>query len=578
MLYRNGQEVTLPGVEAAYMGAVCVYSSGVDASVSGVSPLTLPNALARPMQSLVQYGKCAQSATPAPDVPADIVCNNGTLQIVDDELPSGYDRIAGIAFDSSAYYQITDFFLKGSDTIRISFSVEKACNVFGCYTTSSATNNYSLYASTATNAKYLRYAGGTYKSQFANSTFGQRFDVVITPTGSSGMPSGQNDTWSEVDFTATSALCIAHTSPSGTSSKLDGNIYGNIVVDGRLKLIPCIRISDGEIGYYDTYAEAFYAPVTGTPASLGDDTSHLVMSAIGTPEVIGVSAVTPILADNIVDGYGLNSTSGARQSNASRCYTCLGYFPAGTLIKVRAKMTNMGSNLYMYSSDALPTTQTFIESASMTAAEDIGGGWYERTGVSTSAGYLFIQCTVNKATALENLWAVINPSGSSASVADLLGVGNYKDEQDIISGEITRRMGVLVLDGTENWNTGGASVTYFYNSMSDIDQNAEDELICTHYPTTTRNTLTVGTVCIRNGRNGILFSTPYGTTMTEWTTYLAAQYAQGTPVIVLYPLATPKTEVAGAQPLFLSAGVNVLEVNANVSGIQLEATYKARQT
>lgn len=271
-------------------------------TVTGVAPLALANALARPLVSLVQDGKVSQNGTPTPSVPVDIVCNNGTLVMVDDELPSGYNRIAGITFDSSVYYQITDFFLKGSDTIRISFSVEKACNVFGCYTTTSATNNYSLYASTAANAKYLRYAGGTYKSQFATSTFGQRFDVVITPTGSSGMPSGQNDTWNESDFTATSALCIAHTSPSGTSSKLDGNIYGDIVVDGRLKLIPCIRLSDGEIGYYDTYTEAFYAPVTGTPVSLGYDLSHLTLKVVGTAEVLSVGTQTASVADLFATG------------------------------------------------------------------------------------------------------------------------------------------------------------------------------------------------------------------------------------------------------------------------------------
>lgn len=186
-----------------------------------------------------------------------------------DLLPAEYKQVKGFAFASNTYYILPNFYLNGNDTVRISFSVNKACNVFGCYTAASSTNNYSLYASTASGAKYLRYASGTYKSQFPTSVFGDRFDVVITPTGSSGMPTGQDDSWTASDFEGTADLCIGHTSPSGTSSKLDGNIWGEIIVDGRLKLIPCERISDGVLGYYDIYSEIFFEPVGSAPTSLG---------------------------------------------------------------------------------------------------------------------------------------------------------------------------------------------------------------------------------------------------------------------------------------------------------------------
>ncbi len=186
------------------------------------------------------------------------------------ELPAAYKRLLGFEFSASTYYAITGFNLKGSDTVRISFSVDKACNVFGCYTTTSATDNYSMYASTSSGAKYLRYNGGTYKSYFASGNLGTKYDVVITPTGSSGMPTGQDDSWTAASFTASADLCIGTTSSSATSSKLDGKIFGDIVVDGRLKLIPCKRISDNVLGYYDIYSETFYEPTGSAPTSLGD--------------------------------------------------------------------------------------------------------------------------------------------------------------------------------------------------------------------------------------------------------------------------------------------------------------------
>jgi hypothetical protein len=45
----------------------------------------------------------------------------------------------------------------------------------------------------------------------------------------------------------------------------------------------------------------------------------------------------------------------------------------------------------------------------------------------------------------------ITLNSQTANVADLLAVGDYKDEQDIIDGSIVRRLKVKVLDGTENW-------------------------------------------------------------------------------------------------------------------------------
>lgn len=183
-------------------------------------------------------------------------------------LPDGYKRVLGFDFASNCYYVIDNFKLTSNDTVKFSFSVDKACNVFGCYTTTDATTNYSLYASTSSNAKYLRYGSGTYNSYFASSNLSKRFNVSITPTGSHGMP--VDDEWGEGDFTAVSDLCIGTTSPGATSAKLDGCIYGDFIVVGKLKLIPCERISDGVLGYYDKYSNTFYEPSVGTPTSLGD--------------------------------------------------------------------------------------------------------------------------------------------------------------------------------------------------------------------------------------------------------------------------------------------------------------------
>ena len=180
-------------------------------------------------------------------------------------LPEEYTQVNGFAFNSDCYFIITDLKLRGSDTVRFSMIPRAACNVFGCYTNTTADNNYSLYISTATSSKYLRYNGSTFKSRFATDTYGEQFDITITPTGSHGMPEGQDDTWDEVDFTASSDMCIGTTAVGASSAKFKGSFIGSFIVDGRFNGIPCKRKADDVLGYYDTVTGAFFEPAAGTP-------------------------------------------------------------------------------------------------------------------------------------------------------------------------------------------------------------------------------------------------------------------------------------------------------------------------
>jgi hypothetical protein len=180
------------------------------------------------------------------------------------ELPAAYRRLTGIIYDGNVYYA-TSLRLEGSDTLRLSFMATANCNVIGCYTTSSATTNYSLYVSTTSGSKYLRYGGGTYNSYIATDT---RYDVVITPTGCDGMR--VDSSWSAKTFTAVSDMLIGSTSVGATSAKLTGTLYGDIEVVGRAVFIPVERISDGEIGYYNTADGSFLENQgSGTPVKLG---------------------------------------------------------------------------------------------------------------------------------------------------------------------------------------------------------------------------------------------------------------------------------------------------------------------
>ena len=230
----------------------------------------------------------------------------GAASTKKEELPADYARLSGVIMHDDTYYTIDGFRLRGSDTVKVSFTANRACNVIGSYTTASAEDNYSIFASTSSGAKYLRYNGGTYLSHIEA---GKRYDIIITPTGCTGFD--KESTWEQKDFTTSTDMLIGTTSVGATSAKLDGIIHGSIEVVGRAKFVPCRRLSDGVIGYYDTYSKLFYAPTIGTPEAPEAGTPP-EPDAPSNPEVdengyiiFKDAEVARICAENWGDGTGI---------------------------------------------------------------------------------------------------------------------------------------------------------------------------------------------------------------------------------------------------------------------------------
>lgn len=173
------------------------------------------------------------------------------------ELPDGYKKVKSLTMDNDCYYEIEDFYLHGSDTLEFSCLITANCNVIGSFR--SGGPNYSLYASTS-NSNYLRFNNTNYNSMFETN---KRYDIKITPTGSLGMKNPS--TWDKQEFTTPNPMCIGTTAASiTTSAKMKGTFFGNIIVKDangiRFKGIPCVRLSDDAVGYYDTVSETFYEP------------------------------------------------------------------------------------------------------------------------------------------------------------------------------------------------------------------------------------------------------------------------------------------------------------------------------
>jgi len=170
-------------------------------------------------------------------------------------------------------------------------------------------------------------------------------------------------------------------------------------------------------------------------------------------------------------------------------------------------------------------------------------------------------------------------TAQTASVADLFAVGDYKDIVELIEGIRTGKVGVKVLDGTEPWTQYGVGkfATPLIGSKKQDNQQAP---ISTHFIGVSYNNVpnTDGRVSVFNASisqtsGGLGINHQATPDVTTFKAFLAAQYAAGNPVIIVYPLATETTEQGTPQPLTQTIGYNFVSISANVSPIEKKIIY-----
>ena len=157
----------------------------------------------------------------------------------------------------------------------------------------------------------------------------------------------------------------------------------------------------------------------------------------------------------------------------------------------------------------------------------------------------------------------------------------YGGEVDAVSSEGQETQKLVILNGTESWNSWGINahnpaITGFYTyDINDYDA-INSKGICSHLETPSQD--------VWGGRNaGIGFATvgssryfmfsmmtsslpdiSAGHEVASLKAYLAAQYAAGTPVQICYRLAEPVPFTAtGAQPIPALAGANTVLTDAD---------------
>ena len=146
-------------------------------------------------------------------------------------------------------------------------------------------------------------------------------------------------------------------------------------------------------------------------------------------------------------------------------------------------------------------------------------------------------------------------------------------EVDAVSGEVAETWGLVTLDGAEKWTVSGKLLDnktdwYYVSSKIPNAVNAapqKNNEICSHYPhADVANTNTVQGCAIVWGCIRVRWGDTIPDDTDAWKTYLAAQYAAGTPVQIAYKLAKPVSFTAtGAQPIPALSGTNTLLTDAD---------------
>ena len=553
-------------------------------TVSGTSPLSLPNAVVSPLQSLTQFGKSSQESAPSPANPVPIKCNNGSLKI---RRPSGMPiRYQMVEWLCSTKGIATDLYTTKETEVRsrVYRPIGNAQYIYCSDSNSSGSTNTTAYMSNN---------GATANWRFGNRVLSIGIPIqeyVETKQNKEGVwvdGDKKGSYTSMSDFTSTDYLRI-----HGTANNADVQIYWIKVLEQGLMVGDFVPVHDLVTDTYGWYnkVSGFYSTNDEATITYGSDVPDAIeVYTDGTPEIIAVgtnhynSKSSPIVQGNVrYNGGDLTSSTAVRTD---------GYIPVNPLTKyiVRFKGTveTASGCIYEYSNDSGTdyeadfnwTSYIFSQSGCVITTGRTTKGlriaFYNNGSMSPTYPEDIQEVTVVNAeqtASVENLWDLSDNHSSSGTVPI------WWDTQDIISGAVVRNCGIKIVDGTENWQYGAQGAGYYWLDVyQDTTVMTSIGVRCTHYPTGSvqQNNDPLGYRCFWDGYSRFYINVVASyADLDAFKAFLREQWGKGTPMIFLYPLRESVIESVTAQALETENGDNTMTVTAEVSGIEFEAIYK----
>lgn len=182
-----------------------------------------------------------------------------------------------------------------------------------------------------------------------------------------------------------------------------------------------------------------------------------------------------------------------------------------------------------------------------------------------------------------NIETISDGNGNTAIAEYLLSVGDYKDTQELLSGEITRNVGIKVLDGTESWYYSGSGGNSVFYSGSTINTNVfgVPPYSNKYIGIASASGRTDGNIYIININNSSRLDVVDNrfTNAADWKAYLSEQYYAGNPVIIVYAIGDSTSETAVQQTLTTQEGSNTISITqASINNLPISVNYNASGT
>lgn len=542
-------------------------AQGVWATVTGTTPFSLQNALKSKVKSLIQYGKMVQDGTPTPDAPVYPVINNGTVQMVHRSgLPSGYKLLEYVGSSGSAYV-LTDVFLASTDVVEAEFRNSSTTGYGALYGVFKLADSSALYA----NQTYYGYDESNNKVDT---------DIRVNTDWHSSRHDFVNGTLTIDDTTVTFVpFEFSNSVQNAVLARYYNNSYGYIwkgyirkfkVTRGGeviCDLLPAKNEQD-EAGLYDLISGNFYTATSGTLVA-GDEVNDYEPVVVGDTETLTVFG-NLLSRDGETTGKIITS-DGTVSDNSAYCISAPFVLPAGNY--TCTWQTGSGSRPF----------SVFAVDESGTPQPD-GKLFYQQSataGINTGEFAVEAETRVVASYRRNVTDLTIYSNAQTASVPSLFAVGDYRDEVDVVSGTVTRRVGMVRLTGNEEWTAKDQynRVSVVVDDMSNPTSPRLMPAVCTHYENLHNgeaiSTVTAGQFYTAAPKR-LYFHISEAST-ADFKAYLAAQYAAGTPVVVWYPLVEPVTESIAPQELSTVKGVNVIHAATPVAPVSITMTYRAKK-
>lgn len=310
-----------------------------------------------------------------------------------------------------------------------------------------------------------------------------------------------------------------------------------------------------------------------------DSVNHRIY-ADGTPEVLTVLA-NQNTDPTIVKATLSNGTTEVRYNGSSSCIVAsikpnttyaIGFITkptGGSIFRVATTKNKVSQSVSMVASIAYDLDMDSYNTKVINSGED--------------AEWMYVQLT--NAMSEETFASIIIQEGTTihapqtASVQNLFAVGDVADEQNVVSGDVTRKVGVKVFDGTETYSKSSAYGKAFLINAASTTWGADrtQAVLCTHFIGLPQvKSSQDDNTCFFNQTGHFYFRVTDNSDTDAFKAWLAEQYAAGTPVIVAYALSEETSETVTVQHLETANGSNTISVVSEVGQVDVAMTYRAK--